>query len=109
MTLSDEYERGYLKGFKIPSLFTVIYLMLIAVVPYFGFTIENPTYLYLNLNLHAGAFMFIAIEMLLLYLWKESDYTKNIYPVVFTVYGILGQMSDDTPLMIFFGPLCVYG
>ena len=109
MTLSDEYERGNLKGFKIPSLFTVIYLMLIAVVPYSGFTIENPTYLYLNLNLHAGAFMFIAIEMLLLYLWKESDYTKSIYPVVFTVYGILGQMSDGTPLMIFFGPLCVYG
>lgn len=108
MLLRDEGERGNVKSTRIAVAITTIYLMLIAVVPYSGYTIENPTYLYLNLNLHAGAFMFMAIEMLLLFLWWKSDYKKKIYPILFTIYGILGQMSDSTPLMLFFGPLCVY-
>lgn len=108
MTLRDGYEKGNIKNNKVTAIVTLIFLMLAAVVPYAGFTIENPTYLYLNLNLHAGAFMFISIEILILYLWEKTGYKKKVYPIIFTVYGILGQMSDSTPLMIFFGPLCIY-
>ena len=108
LTLRDEIEKGSIKNCTMAFFASAIYLMLIAVVPYSGYTMENPTYLYLNLNLHAGAFMFIAIEIMILYLWWKNDYKGKVYPIIFTVYGILGQMSDGTPLMIFFGPLCVY-
>lgn len=95
---------------SVPAAVTVsvIYLLLFAVIPYAGYTMENPVYLYLNLNEHSGTYLFVIIEILLLYLWRESDYRKKRYPVIFTVYGVLGLMSDTTSLMVLFGPLCVY-
>lgn len=101
-------ERKNIKGWICAVSVSFIYLMLFGVVPYCGYTIENPTYLYLNLCGHAGTFLFIAVELLILYKWRESEYKNKIYPVIFTVYGIMGQMSDSMPLMVFFGPLCVY-
>ena len=108
IVLTDEYEQGRIKGPAAAAAASAAYLMLFAVVPYKGYTIENPTYMYFNLCVHAGTFLFIAFEMLILYLWRRSGYKKAVYPVVFTVYGIMGQMSDSTPLMVFFGPLMVY-
>lgn len=109
LILNDEYETGHIKSPVTAFAAAALYLMLFSVVPYAGFTIDNPFYLYLNLNGHAGTFLFIAVQMLLLYLWRKSDYKRKLYPVLFTVYGVMGQMSDSMPLMLFFGPLCVYG
>lgn len=105
--LSDEKKR--IKSPLVALYAAGLYLMLFAVVPYAGYTIDNPFYLYLNLNGHAGTFLFMAVEFLLLHLWRESGYKNKVFPVIFTVYGVMGQMSDTMPLMVFFGPLCVYG
>lgn len=108
LVITDEYQRGNINKISYAIIAASVYLLLFAIVPYEGYTIENPTYIYLNLNEHSGTYLFIAVEILLLYLWRKSDYKNKILPIVFTVYGILGQISDNTPLMVFFGPLCIY-
>lgn len=101
-------EREKIRSPKVAVIVSVIYLMLFAVIPYAGYTMENPVYLYLNLNEHSGTYLFVVLEILLLHLWRESDYKKKRYPIIFTIYGILGLMSDSTSLMVLYGPLCVY-
>ena len=101
-------EKKHMAGTLYAVIVAALYLMLFAVIPCAGYTMENPLYLYLNLNEHAGTFLFVIVEILLLYLWRDSQYKRKIYPILFTVYGLLGQMSDSMPLMVFFGPLCVY-
>ena len=108
LVITDEYQRGNINKISYAIIAVTVYLLLFAIVPYEGYTIENPTYIYLNLNEHSGTYLFIAVEILLLYLWRKSDYKNKVLPIVFTVYGILGQISDSTPLMVFFGPLCIY-
>ena len=100
--------RDYIKSKGMAIAISLIYLMLFGVIPYSGYAIDNPCLIYLNLFEHDGSYLFVAIEMLVLYLWRQSGYKKVIYPVVFTIYGVLGQMSDNTPLMVLYGPLCIY-